>query len=232
MKSLLVLEWRLQWRHGFWLAASVITLAWFGLLWLLPAWDRAFWFGIVAAVDITAIGLLFGYGLSVLEANQNVQQPVRMTPVKTWQLLLARVVWLWLMMASIQLALALPLLPWGALLLMLPGMLLNALFFACVGVLVAKICQCLNQFIVLFSLTGLFWAAPILAYADILQWPFWWVLPSGGAVYLLAIGSQNLFGWQLGAAGVAQFAWALLAFTWALRWDTRTAGNRFGGRHA
>ncbi|WP_119396230.1 hypothetical protein [Salinibius halmophilus] len=232
MKALLVLEWRLQWRHGFWAAAGVLTLVWFGLLWLLPAWDRAFWFGIVAAVDITAIGLLFGYGLSVLEGNQNVQQPVRMTPVRSWQIMLARVFWLWLMMTTVQIALALPLLPWGAVLLMAPGMLLNALFFACVGVLVPKICQSLNQFIVLFSLTGILWALPILAYADVVQLPYWWLLPSGGGCYLLAIGSQNLFGWQLGAAGVAQFIWALVALGWALKWDARSGGHRFGGNRA
>lgn len=223
MRALLALEWRLQWRHGFWAAALVLTLVWFALLSLLPPWQRPFWFGIVAAIDITAIGILFGFGLSVLERNQNVSQPLRMTPVPRWQVLLARALWLAVMMVIIQVVLAVPLLAWGAVVLMLPGMLLNALFFACVGVWVAKICQTLNQFIVFFSLSGLLWALPILAYSDVLQWPFWWLLPSGGACYLLAIGSQNLFGWQLGAAGVAQILWALLAFFWALKKDANHA---------
>lgn len=232
MKALLLLEWRLQWRHGFWAAAAVLSLVWLGLLSLLPAWDRAFWFGIVAAIDITAIGLLFGYGLAVLEENQQVQQPLRMTPIKSWKIHLSRVLWLFTMMLLIQLALAIPLLPWGAVLLMTPGIVLNALFFACLGVLVPKLCRSLNQFIVLFSLTGILWALPILAYAQVVQWPFYWLLPSGGACYLLSIGSQNVFGWQLGAAGIAQFAWAVVAFCWALKWDARSSGGRFGGKHA
>lgn len=227
--QLLITELKFQWRHGFIIAALVVTFVWALLLSLLPTELRSFWFGIVAGVDVTSIGLLFGFGLGVLDKNQKVVSAIRLTPIPSWMLSLARVIALGLLTGVTLILLGFMILPASDLLKMLPGILLCSLFFAGMGVASSRRFSTVNSFMVFFALSGFIWAMPILYYSDVVASRFWVFLPSGGSMALI---KQAVFESSTMTSGLSYFSqvvWIGLTLYFAEKWAPASFEHRFGG---
>jgi fluoroquinolone transport system permease protein len=228
--SLLTTELKFQWRHGFVIAAGILTLVWVLLLSLLPDSLSAFWFGIVAILDISSIGLLFGFGLGVLDNSQESLIAVRLTPVKSWVISFARV-------TSLSLLMVITLLLLGFLILETPdsfllgiGILLLSVFFSVVGVTTARRFNTVNQFMIFFAISGVIWAVPALYFADILTSNFWLAFPSSGAViFLQAALIRELTLPIYFAASFSQIFWISLVFYLGEYWAPKNFQFRFGG---
>jgi fluoroquinolone transport system permease protein len=226
---LFITELKFQWRHGFIIAAFVVTIVWALMLSLLPDDLRPFWFGVVAGVDIASIGLLFGFGLGVLDKNQKVIAAMRLTPIASWQLSLSRMVALGLLTSITLIILGVMVLSASELIPMFAGILLCSLFFAAVGVATSRRFNTVNGFMIFFALSGFIWAMPILYYSDVVSHWLWVLLPSGGALALIkqAVFEYNTFITIL--SYLSQLFWISLTLYLAERWAPISFEHRFGG---
>ena len=227
--ALFITELKFQWRHGFVAAAIIITVVWAGLISLLPMSLRSFWFGIVAGIDVAAIGLLFGYGLGALDKSQQIMIAIRLTAVRSYFLGLARLAALSLLPTITLMVLAFLVLTPIKALQATPGIILCSVFFSSVGITAARRFKSINQFIIFFALSGALWAIPILYFADIVQSSIWLLLPSGGAMALLRLAFEPLPGLIILTAIVAQLLWIGVCFLLGEHWASTNFEHRFGG---
>ncbi len=227
--SLLATELKFQWRHGFIIAAIVITLVWAMFLSFLPQADRAFWFGVVAALDVSAIGLLFGFGLGVLDKTQQTITAIRLTPVNSSVLAMARISALTILMTATLMLIALIVLDFSTIPKVIAGVFSMSLFFSAMGVTASRRFGNINQFIIFFAFSSLIWALPILYYADILTSKAWLLLPSGGATALLSLSFKTPTLNELLFSLLIQIIWIDAVIYLGERWASVQFEHRFGG---
>jgi len=227
--QLLQTELKFQWRHGFILAAIVVTLVWAALLSVMPAEHRPFWFGIVSALDVSSIGLLFGFGLGVLDKNQAAIFAIRLTPAPSWFSAFARMCSLTLLITATLGSLAFMVLEASTAIKMLPGIILCGSFFSTLGITAARRFATMNSFIVFFATSSIIWAMPAIYYAELVSSPIWLALPSAGAMVFFRGAFDSvpagllLFGFAL------QAFWTVLTFYLGERWASISFAYRFGG---
>jgi fluoroquinolone transport system permease protein len=227
---LLLTELKFQLRHGFFIAAGIVTLVWVLLLSFLPNSLRPFWFGIVAILDLTSIGLMFGFGLGVLDKSQQTIVAIRLTPVKSWTLAAARIITLSLLMILTLTILSAMVLPTTRVWLLALGIVLSSVFFSAVGVTTARRFSTVNQFMIFFAVSGFVWAIPALYYADVFQSNLWLLFPSTGAVVFFKAALVNDWGTPpFWLAATLQISWIAVVFLLGERWAYRNLENRFGG---
>ncbi len=226
---LLLTEFKFQWRHGFVAAAAIVTLIWAALLSLLPAEQRPFWFSIVASIDVSAIGLLFGYGLGMLDGSQHISPALRLTPIRSIWLALSRLMALSALTILTLSLLAVVIMPLQQAFALFPGIILCAFFFSSVGITAARRLASINQFLIFFALSGMVWAVPILYLAGLLESPIWVLLPSGGATALLKFGVENTPLVMSVMACIIQLLWTVVCVYFGERWAAVNYEHRFGG---
>lgn len=225
--ALLRTEALLYRRQGILAAALVLSLVWAALLQLLPMAERLFWFGLVAGMDVTAMGLLFGFGLGLLDQQQGTLQAWRLTPAPAGCFTLARALMLTLLlMVSLTLLACLTLPPehwWPR----LPGLVLLSAQSALVGIVCGRLLRDINQFIVLMTLTGPFWALPFLGYSGVLPGPWPWMWPMSAGLYWLGEHPWQS-PWLLVAVTSGALVWAGLEYWLSERLAPLHLGHRFG----
>jgi fluoroquinolone transport system permease protein len=227
--ALFVTELKYQWRHGFIAAALIITIVWAALLSLVPTELRAFWFVIISMIDIASIGLMFGYGLGVLDRSQETVFALRLTPIKSWYTALARSVSLTILTSITLVTLAIATLSLQECLRLVPGIIMTAIVFSVSGVSMSRRFHSINQFIIFFSATGVVWVLPILYFANLLDSTFWIFLPSGGSALLFKNALEPASYLLISLAIVCQIGWLIVLFIFGERWASRVYDNRFGG---
>lgn len=227
LPALLRAEGLLFWRQGFVAAALALSLVWATLLHLLPTDTRLFWFGLVASLDVTAMGLLFGFGLGLLDQQQGVAQAWRLTPVPAFFFSLARTLVLsLLLMLSLVLLAALTLTAelWLA---RLPGFALMSVQASLIGIVCGRLLRNINQFILLMTVTGPFWALPFFGYAGWLNGPLPWLWPLSASLFWLMDNP-----WQtpvlLTALTLGGLFWWAVSFWLAERLAALHLGHRIG----
>lgn len=227
LSALLLAEARLYWRQGFLAAALVLSLVWAALLHLAPVGDRLYWFGLVASLDVTAMGLLFGFGLGLLDQQQGVLTAWRLTPVRAGWFTLARALMLGLLLLSSLVLLALLTLytePWWT---RLPGLVLLSGQAALVGIVCGRLLRDINQFIVLMVVTTPLWALPYPGYSGWIGGPLPWLWPFSGGLFWF---TPEPWARPLALAATASgaLAWWLLSLWLAERFAPRHLGHRLG----
>lgn len=226
-RTLVAAEMRLFWRQGLIAAALVLTLVWAALLHLPPVSGRLFWFGLVAGMDVIAMGLLFGFGLGLLDQAQGTLTAWRLTPVPAAWFGLSRILLLSGLLAlclSILAGLTLPFTTVGA---RLPGLILLAVQASVAGQLFGRWLSDLNGFIWATALTGPIWALPFLGFAGWMNGPMPWIWPLSGGLYWL---TDAAFESPLALALITlgQLGW-ILALAWlSERLAPRHLGHRLG----
>jgi fluoroquinolone transport system permease protein len=92
MKTLLAFDIKLQWRQGFWLVYSVITLVYFIVLLSVPPENRYAVGVFLIFSDTSVLGIIFVGALVLLEKQQNVLQSLFVTPVTTGKYLISKTI--------------------------------------------------------------------------------------------------------------------------------------------
>lgn len=226
-RALLAAEARLFWRQGLVLAALILTGVWAALLHLTPPEDRLFWLGLVAGMDVIAMGLLFGFGLGLLDQVQGTLTAWRLTPAPALWFGLSRTLLLSGLLTACLLLLAFLVLPFASVWPRLPGFLLLAIQAALAGQLFGRWLNDLNGFILATALSGPLWALPFFGYAGWLDGPLPWLWPLSGGLYWLtedALAHPGSLVWITGG----QFVWILGSFALSERLAPRHLGHRLG----
>ncbi|GGX68291.1 hypothetical protein [Saccharospirillum salsuginis] len=227
--ALLNAEARLFWRQGLVAAALVLTLVWVALLHLTPPADRLFWLGLVAGMDVIAMGLLFGFGLGLLDQVQGTPTAWRLTPTPALWFSLSRTLLLSGLLTACLLLLAFLVLPFATVWPRLPGLVLLAIQAALAGQLFGRWLSDLNGFILATALSAPLWALPFLGYAGWLDGPLPWLWPLSGGLYWLtegALSSPVSLAWITGL----QLGWILVSAGLVERLAPRHLGHRLGER--
>lgn len=227
--ALLAAEARLFQRQGLIVAAIVLTLVWAGLLQLTPADDRLFWLGLVSGMDVTAMGLLFGFGLGLADRSQGTLVAWRLTPVAGWMFGTCRVLLLSLLLATSLVVLAILTAGPSVLPTHSPGLLLLALEASLIGQVFGRGVRDLNGFIILQIPAMPLWLLPFLGYASWLEGPWPWLWPLSGGLYWLTPDplAQPL---PLLLVSLVQLGWILATALLSERLAPRFLGHRAGSR--
>lgn len=226
--ALMTAEARLFWRQGLVAAAAVLTLVWVGLLHLTPSDDRLFWLGLVSGMDVTAMGLLFGFGLGLIDRNQGTLIAWRLTPAPTWLFGVCRV----LVMTGLLTAclVTLSILTVGPVVLLThgPGLVLLALEASLIGLVFGRGVRDLNGFIIAQMLTLPIWVLPFLGYAGWLEGALPWLWPMSGGLYWLHPAPTPPL--ALATISLVQVVW-IVTTAWLAEWlAPRHLGHRAGAR--
>lgn len=226
-RVLLVTETRFFWRQGLVIAAIVLTLVWAALLHLTPATDRLFWLGLVAGMDVIAMGLLFGFGLGLLDQNQGTLTAWRLTPVPGLWFSLSRTLLLSGLLSVCLILLALLVLPVTTVWPRLPGFVLLSIQAALAGQLFGRWLSDLNGFIVATALSGPIWALPFFGYAGWMDGFLPWLWPLSGGLYWL---TDSAFHSPLTLTSftLVQLGWILITAHLVERLAPRHLGHRLG----
>jgi len=226
-RALLAAESRLFWRQGLVLAALILTGVWAALLQLTPPADRLFWLGLVAGMDVIAMGLLFGFGLGLIDQVQGTLTAWRLTPVPALWFSLSRTLLLSGLLTACLLLLAFLVLPSATVWPRIPGFVLLAIQAALAGQVFGRWVSDLNGFILATTLSGPVWALPFLGYAGWLDGPLPWLWPLSGGLYWL---TEDAFAHPVSLAWITggQFVWILGSFELSERLAPRHLGHRLG----
>ena len=226
-RVLVAAEVRLFWRQGLIIAALVLTLVWAALLQLTPADSRLFWLGLVAGMDVIAMGLLFGFGLGLLDQNQGSLTAWRLTPAPALWFSLSRTLLLSGLLSLCLLLLALLVLPVTTLWPHLPGFLLLSMQAALAGQLFGRWLSDLNGFILATTLSGPLWALPFFGYVGWMDGFLPWLWPLSGGLYWLtedAFRSPLLLAW----ISLVQLVWFFVTAYRIEQLAPRHLGHRLG----
>lgn len=224
---LVAAEARLFWRQGLIIAAVVLTLVWAALLQLLPVGSRQFWFGLVAGLDVMSMGLLFGFGLGLLDQNQRTLTAWRLTPVPALWFGMSRTLLLSGLLSGCLVVMALLVLPAMTVWPLIPGFLLLAIQAALAGQLFGRWLSSLNGFILATALSGPIWALPFFGYVGWMDGVLPWLWPLSGGLYWLteaALLSSLTLLW----ISLVQLGWILVLAWMVEHLAPRHLGHRLG----
>jgi fluoroquinolone transport system permease protein len=208
----------MQMRNGFWIAGLIAMTPWLGILWPLSQSNSNFLYPYMIFLDISVTGTMFMAGIYFFEKRQGSLMALAVSPIRTWQWLLSKM----LSLASIGVAMCCALVaakkgihaPWPQIIV---ACLVINMQFVLLGFLLAAPFQGFTSYLVANSLFFGIVNLPALSMFKITT-PLYWLLPSQPA--LLAL--QTAFsGGSIGKLALylgIQLAWTGLMF-WLCLWS-------------
>lgn len=203
MLSAIKHDLRFQFRHGFYHAYLLVTVIYIVILRLLPVSVQEWAAPILIFSDPGIVGFFFVGGIILLERGQNIIQNLLVTPLETWQYLLAKV--LSLAVLTVLTGVAILVLVFGlkfSFLFLVAGAVPSAVFYSLLGILAAARARTINSFLLQSPLYILVFLLPGLEWLGVTSfWPLQ-LLPGYPALVLL--------GGTLRAVPAPQVVWCLL----------------------
>ena len=226
-----LLRWDLttQYRHGLWAAGLVVAAMWAGLLAPLNREYLDLWLPVALYSDVVITGLMFVAGMLFFEREQGSIAALVVTPVRTAEYLVSKVISLTLLTLVIASSLTLVLYrghgDWVRLLL---AFTLGGALFTLLGFLVAARFNTVSTFLTAFGVVSTFLALPILDYFGLFRHPLVWLLPVQPPMVLFRQAFHGGTTAELLLAVTLQLLWIGLAFALAHRAFHRRVSYRRG----
>jgi fluoroquinolone transport system permease protein len=148
IQTLLVGDFRFQWKYGFYFLYLVFTLLYIFLLQILPASWKEKASLIMVFSDPAAMGLFFMGAIILLEKSEQTMQSLAVSPIKAVEYVLAKLLSLAFLATMVGFCIALSAMKIERPLLFFLGIFLGSCLFSALGLLVATKAKTLNQFIV------------------------------------------------------------------------------------
>lgn len=175
-----------QYRHGFYHVYLVFTVLYTVLLRLLPVDIRLPAASIIILSDPGILGYFIIGALIMLEKGQNLYSGLFITPLKTTEYLAAKAISLSLISLASSLIIA------GAglgrffnPLLIIPSIVMIAIFFTLTGFVPAMHVRSLPVFLLLAPAYIITFYLPIIPYLGLADWRYFYWLPTAGALFLI-----------------------------------------------
>ncbi|XEC94683.1 ABC transporter permease [Paenibacillus tarimensis] len=235
LASALKYDMKLQIRHGFYLAYLIVSSAYIALLYSLPDSWREPAAIFVTFSDPSVLGFYFIGGIVLLEKGQGIYDSLFVTPYRTHEYLLSKI--LSLSLLSLLSTLAIHLSVFGSDT-QLPGFIigtvLTSLFFTLIGLGVAVRSKSLNGFFMRSTIYTVVFTIPL---AELFGWkihPLFGLLPTKGTLLLLSSAFHPLQAVQFVYATTVLAIWTGLAWVWTMssfeRFVIRKIGEGGEGR--
>jgi fluoroquinolone transport system permease protein len=225
-------DMRLQVRHGFYVVYLAVSVLYVVVLRLLPLDWRTLVAPLVIFTDPAILGLFLIGAFLTYERDDGTLDTLFVSPVKVSDYLLAKAGSLTVMALGSSALIA------GASMggavrwtLLVPTVILTSMLFVFAGAALASRITVLTRFLLLAGTSQMLTLLPALGLFEIVVTPWWWAVPTHGALLLL----RAAFGHatppiHLALALVTLAGWTALAGWWAHRWLVRFVVNKSGGR--
>ena len=210
--SLLVWDFRIQFRYYFWTAAIVLSCVWLLLLSALDEETSAFWIPVLIFADISNIGVLFIAGILYLERRQGTLSAAAVMPVSTGVWLATKLTSLTVLCTLCGIALVffnVEAVNWWR---VIPAIFLCSGLFTGLGFLVAcPIENIMNYFFAMVFALALL-NVPIFGYMGIFEHWIMWIIPSQPAMLVLGASFQDSSDASYLVALAVLLGWIILVY--------------------
>jgi fluoroquinolone transport system permease protein len=228
----ILLDFRLQFRNGFYYASLFVAVVLIIMLRRLPPVDWARWWPAILLENLIVNGFYFMAGLVLLEKAEGTLEAQVVAPLRSREYLAAKVVTLallsWLEASLIVVAITGFAFNW---LLLAVALLFLIAIYALYGFFVIVRYDSISEFILPSVLWTLGFSVPLLYLFDL--WPSWLVFlhPLQGPVLLMRAAFERIPPWQVGFALVYTSLWVWIAYIFSRRAFHRfviaTPGQRY-----
>jgi fluoroquinolone transport system permease protein len=207
---------RFQFRHGFYYVYGILSVVYILILHLLPLSYRYPALTYILFTDVCALGFTFIGALVLLEKGQNITQSLFVTPIRLTEYLLSKQIsFLALTLLSTIIIITGAGLwgerfGWFGL-----GVLLSAPVYTIFGLVFAAKARHVNDYFVRVLGIGLLISAPVLSYAQLIDTPLFYLLPTRATLILLDIMRQDYSPGEITYAVVCLIVWLLITWRWA-----------------
>ena len=207
-------DFKFQKNQGFYAIYVVITLLYIVLLSLLPQSLLKYILPIIIFSDPSGLGLFFIGGILMLEREQGIWTYLSITPLKTREYLLSKVLTLSVLAVVVSLVLTLTsdIQTKVNYLTLILGVFSSGWIFTCLGVIVSVKCRSLNGYFIKIVPTMLFFILPCLSVIGFRYSQFLWFVPSSTAFELVYGSFHGLTTLKSMTFIIYSFLWVFLIF--------------------
>ncbi|HZG83085.1 MAG TPA: hypothetical protein VEZ13_20200 [Brevibacillus sp.] len=205
-----------QFRHGFYYAYLIVSLLYAVLLMSLPDALRPTADMLVIFSDPAVLGFYFIGGLVILEKDQNTFQSLFVTPFRSYEYIVAKVISLTVLTILASLFIVLLTAPatfqplW-----FVTGVVLSSVFFTLVGFWLAVRSRTVNGYLLSSPFYIIVLMLPAVEYLHIFSTPLFYLFPSKASLVLLAGAYRGLGLWECAYAVITLLLWSAIAFVMA-----------------
>ncbi|MCG8417483.1 MAG: ABC transporter permease [Proteobacteria bacterium] len=226
--QLLRWDFTMQLRHGLWVAAVFVLLPWVAVLLSVSQEQASFILPGLIFLDVSVAGMLFMAGVYFFEKREGSLHALVVTPIKTWQWLVSKLVSLTVM--GMVMCVVLVVIkqgmhaPWGYLL--VACLCINVLFIL-LGFVLAAPQDRFSNFFLYYALVFGVMEIPCLSFFDISHSLFW-LLPTQPALVLLRGAFDGMAPAHFAGVVGIQLLWIALGYLLCLRLFHRNIADRRG----
>ncbi|SNZ03332.1 fluoroquinolone transport system permease protein [Terribacillus aidingensis] len=186
MKGLLLQDIKFQFRHGFYLAYTLISCFYIFLLVYLPERYLEKIASLIIFSDPSTLGFFFMGGLLLLEKDQHIFNPLFITPLSIHRYICSKIGSLCLLSIASSCVIKGVVFGFSNLtFIMLIGVILTSLLFSLIGIAIAAISQSLNHFFLLATIYTTWLFLPILPAVNLAEHWLFCLLPTTGSLLLI-----------------------------------------------
>lgn len=208
---------QLQFRNGFYYAATFVVIFWFVLLNQLPSLNLPLLMPAFVLSNLVINTFYFLGGLVLLEKREGTLEMQVVTPLRSWEYLASKVVTLIILSLLENLSLVGLIyglgFKWGPMIL---GIILAAIIYSLVGFIVVARYDSINEYLMPSMLYVIFFALPLLPYFGLWQSWLFYLHPLQGPLILMQAAFQPVELWELIYAPLYTGGWIWLLYQYCL----------------
>jgi fluoroquinolone transport system permease protein len=213
-----LLDIRLQLRNGFYYASAFVAVVLIIMLKQLPQIDWARWWPAIILENLVVNAFYFMAGMVLLEKREGTLEVQVITPLRSWEYLVAKVLTLGLLSSLETLAVVVFVsgVAFNWLLLIL-GVLLLVATYSLYGFWVVARYDSISEFILPSVMWTIGFSLPLLYYFDL--WESWLLFlhPLQGPLVLMQAAFEALPAWQIAYGVLYAMLWAGVAYVFGRR---------------
>lgn len=224
------LDTMMQMRYGFLYAAFFSILVWIAVVRALPEASLTVVIPAVVFFDIAIVGFYFIAGFVMYEKGESTLYAIVVSPLRFWEYLTSKLVTLTLL--AIVLALSLVGISYGFgfdIGMLILGTALMSLIALLVGFIAVSPFQSFSSYLIPSQLYATFLYLPLVDHSGWWNSSIFYVLPTQGAMRLLAGAFEPIPAWEIGYAIISGAIWILILGWFAQRMFNRYVVVRQGG---
>lgn len=227
----LMMDFRLQFRYGFYYAGAFITAVWVAILFLIPDTFLQVAIPLIIFTDLAIVGFFFIAGQLIFEKTEATIFALVCTPQTFLEYVGAKMISLTFLAVVISLVVAVISIGTDInFLLLIIAVVLTSLISLLTGLIAVLPYQSISPFILPAQLYILLLGLPIFYFVGWLENPIFYLLPTQGSILLLNGVFQNIKMWQIVYSLGYQFLWIIILFHIAKkRFQSYVVAQRGGG---
>lgn len=196
--NLVLSEFRLLYKYGIVFLYGIFTIIYIALLTVIPNSAKSIVASILIFTDPAAMGLFFMGAMVLFEKSQRVESSLGVSPLKTSEYIVAKVIPFMTIGTLVGLALRLSA-NCSNIVLSLIGVALSSVMFSLCGLLVGTSIRSLNGFMIATVPFEIVICAPAILYIFKILKSDWWIAHPGIAAIRIISGDSNLWYLSLGS---------------------------------